>query len=198
MRPRVSALMALALSACSGGSCHTSVSKSWDASYSVSYGGGGGGSSVDAGVAPVASAGPASVDAAAASEAGAATALRGVFHQDSRPDEKNLSIDDDGSFHLRIHGCDYSSDTCGRWTVSGTSLVLTPSSGKTMDWEDGVSFTRPVTKVVLREKGGFLEARVSAADGETYLQVWKPGRVCAKCGSGTVEGCTGPLPGRCP
>jgi hypothetical protein len=186
----VSLVFAFALVACGSRGCHTSVSKGWDASYSVSFGG----AASDASILPAA------IDASTA-EAGPEDAaidsslppgMRGVFHLDVGPDERNLSIDPNGTFFWRIFGCDFSGGACGVWAIDGTSLVLTPAYGaKTMGWDDGVTFSRDVTKVVLHDKGTYLEARVFAADGAKLVQLWYPGRICAPCGGG--EGPSGKL-----
>lgn len=187
------------LIACSGGGCHTSVSKSWDASYSVSFGG-----AADASVvAPPADASVAPPVKATAPDAGPAGPMQGIFHRDEGPDERNLEIDPDGTFFWRIYGCDFGGGDCGVWSVAGTTLVLTPKPpATTMTWDDGVTFTRKVTKVVLRDKGANLEARISADDGEKLLQAWFPGRVCAPCSgegpSGKLVPCNKPLVRSCP
>lgn len=203
--------------ACSGGGCHTSVSKSWDASYSVSFGGAPG---VDAGAPAVvvdASVAAASVDASvdvavaapgAPDAAFASPSMLGVFHRNEGPDERNIEIDPDGTFFWRIYGCDFGGGDCGVWsavgTGAGTNLVLTPKPpATTMTWDDGVTFARKVTKVVVRDRGGSLEMRVFAADGEKPVQAWYPGRVCAPCGgglgpSGKLAPCTKPMVRNCP
>lgn len=188
--------------ACSGGGCHTSVSKSWDASYNVSFGG-----AADASViaAPL-DASVATPEAAvrATPDAGAALPMLGIFHRDEGPDERNLEIDSDGTFFWRIYGCDFGGGDCGVWSPVGTTLVLTPKPpATTMTWEDGSTFNRAVTKVVVRDKGANLELRVFAADGEKLLQAWFRGRVCAPCGggegpSGKLFACNKPLVRSCP
>lgn len=197
----------LAVAACGGGGCHTSISKSWDASYSVSYGG----AIADASTVTTPDAsGLGATDAAAvgdvslaAIDSGLPQSMRGAFHLDVGPDERNLFLDPDGTFFWRIFGCDYSGGACGVWAIDGTSLVLTPTPpATTMTWDDGATFMRDVNKVVLREKGGNLEARVFAADGQKLLQLWYPGRICAPCGggdgpSGKLVPCNKPLVRSC-
>ncbi len=210
-------LLALGVGVAScGRGCHASVSREWDASYSMSFGGASGADasagSTAAGTAGTAAVAPdAAVDAAAFAEAGKTErdsgvlppGMSGVFHRNEGPDERNLEIDPDGTFFWRIYGCDFGGGACGQWSVDGTSLVLTPvPPATTMAWEDGATFNRSVTKVVLRQKGGALEARIFASDGEKLLQAWYPGRICVDCGgrSGTMTlaPCTKPLMRSCP
>jgi hypothetical protein len=197
--------LAASLSACGRG-CHGSVSREWDASYSVSFGGASGADASSATppapVATIVDAAPPEAGSSARDAAAAPPGLLGIFHREG-PDERNLEIDPDGTFFWRIYGCDFGGGACGAWSVDGTSLVLTPTPpAKTIAWDDGVAFTRSVTKVILRQKGATIEARVFAADGEKLLQAWYAGRVCADCGKGQgpsgIAMCTKPLVRDCP
>ena len=118
------------------------MSKSWDASYSVSFGG-----EADASVVPPVDASVAApAPTSAPPDAGPAPPMQGIFHRDEGPDEVNLEIDRDGTFFWRIYGCDFGGGDCGVWSASGTTLVLTPKPpATTMTWDDGTTFTRNVT-----------------------------------------------------
>ncbi|CAN5162804.1 hypothetical protein BH09MYX1_BH09MYX1_28970 [soil metagenome] len=204
---------ALLLSAaCGGGGCHTSISKSWDASYNVSYGG-----AVDASAltTPTATA-PSISDAGSATATASVTPssssvatllppkLRGVFHSDMGPDERNLVIDGDGTFFWEIFGCDFGGGDCGVWRNTGTTVVLTPRPPATsMSWATPPEVTGKVVKIVLSEHGGNLEAHGTTALGKTFVQLWYPGQICAPCGdslgpSGKLYACTRPLTKSCP
>lgn len=216
MRRSVGVFVALGamLAAGCGRGCHASVSREWDASYSVSLGGSGADASASTATGATAATPAipdASVEASIPAEAGTTardsgvlpSGMAGIFHRNEGPDERNLEIDPDGTFFWRIYGCDFGGGACGQWNVDGTSLVLTPTPpATTMAWEDGATFNRSVTKVVLRQKGTTLEARVFATDGEKLLQAWYPGRICVDCGGRTgpmtLAPCTKPLQRSCP
>ncbi len=164
---------AVGLAACSGGGCHTSVSKSWDASYSVSFGG------ATATTDAAATSATAIVDASTpeASEetidSGLAPWMRSVVHLD-QPDIVNLLVRDDGTFIWWTESDDNWGD-CGQWRMEGTSLVLVPPTGvRHVSWPDVVD----MTKAVFRKKGETIESRAFGANGVSVAQTWSPGQLC--------------------
>lgn len=152
---------------------------------------------------PVESSSPSASAPPGADASAAGPVIRGIYHLDVEPDERNLVIESDGTFFWEIFGCDFSGGGCGVWKKVGTTVVLTPTPPeKSFMWTDNGGVNQ-VVEIVLTESAGVLDARARAVDGTITVQKWHPGQVCAQCGggqgpTGKLAPCHRPLTKRCP
>lgn len=177
--------------------CHRSCS--YSGSSSLSFG-------PDAGTFAFTSSADAAVDAATGAAAGGADAgavparFTGVFHLPG-PDEVNLALEPDGTFHWRFSTCSSSRAACGQWSAKGSLIVLTPLAGApTLDWVDDAAPKAKVTHVDVADHAGRLEMRAYRDDATSAASVWLPGRVCGDCKGplpAAPVACNTPFPSTC-
>jgi hypothetical protein len=117
-----------------------------------------------------------------------------LLHAVDVVDAWNLSLNDDGTFHGTLFGCDIADAFRGSWLVYGDAVVLLPDDGEELEWFDKVD---PVMLVRLtRRDDGLVAAEAVREAGSTFMTLTE-GRVCACCaelGPEALQPCDGPLP----
>ena len=109
-------------------------------------------------------------------------------------DAANVSLEEDGTFHGTLFGCDFGDHFRGRWAVYQTSLLLLPNPGEELEWFDRAEPVHFVRLMPIDD--AFILAEAVRPSGSTFIKLAE-GRICACCGSqGPLElrPCDGPLP----
>jgi hypothetical protein len=137
-----------------------------------------------------------------AGEANLSPVSLGIYHLPNQVDAVNLSLNADGTFFWNVCGCDYSGFSQGRWVIDENGLTLSSLSGSKLTWFTDFSLGSEVKTPLKVENGPgpgeiTITGEVISSSNQatepsrvTFVpirQVWKSGRLCAKC-----EGPLGP------
>ena len=124
----------------------------------------------------------------------------GVYHREGLIDAVNVQLNADGTYYGTVCGCDFSGTGRGRWEREGLTLVFLPEEPDRDALFDLTDFLNISELRATLHSGGFTVAQPPEY-GESP-QSWVPGRVCARCGGGSLgptglQKCEEPLPTGC-
>jgi hypothetical protein len=107
----------------------------------------------------------------------------GRYHLEGEVDAVNLELYADGTFRMRVNGCDYGSLECGRWESNGGVVKLVPKDGaENVHWFAQSSFRAEVKELVVSRTDNGLHVEGATAHAGAFVQDWHTGGTCADCG----------------
>lgn len=117
-----------------------------------------------------------------------------ILHQVGVLEANNVSLNEDGTVHGTLFGCDFIDAFRGRWAGDAESILILPNHGEELEWFDKVE---PV--LVVRLTSGDDDTILAEAFRESGMTVMTlaEGRICTCCaglGPDNLRACDGPLP----
>jgi hypothetical protein len=122
----------------------------------------------------------------------------GRYHLADAADEVNLELVSDGTFRMKVYGCDYGNQECGRWQEDAGVVKLVPKSGAPhVLWFAQSSWRAEVKELIVARTADGLHVEGSSSHAGAFAQEWKSGGTCANCGGEGPSGrhaCNEPIP----
>lgn len=107
----------------------------------------------------------------------------GRYHLEDVPDAVNLELYADGTFRMRVDGCDYGALECGRWESNAGVVKLVPKSGaENVFWFAQSSFRAEVKELAVSRTDNGLHVEGASSHAGAFVQDWRNGGTCATCG----------------